>query len=232
VEEFKRYTAPCEYKADSLDLDGTFSGYGSIFDEVDDDKDLIVAGTFARTLAAWKKQKRLPPVVWQHDFRNPVGPHLEMSEDDKGLRLKGLLLVDDIPKAREARALMKHKAVNGLSIGFITKKAKPGKAADGTPIRVIQEADLIEVSIVTLGSNRKAVVTDVKGSTIISVESVDALVTPKEFEELLREAGFSRQAATAFMAKSKRQGEPVKEKTMADVIAAIKSATNELKGTS
>jgi uncharacterized protein len=206
--EFKRFEAAAEFNADDLDKDGTFTGYGSVFDVVDYDMDIVAAGAFAKTLKEWGRKKMLPPVVWQHDVRNPVGPHLEMSEDAKGLKTKGMLLVDDVQKAREARALMKHKAVNGLSIGFITRKSKNGKDKDDRPVRVIQEVELLEVSIVTMAANPAARVLDVKGQQI-TAETIERLSTPREFEEILREVGFSKTAAMAFMAKCRKQGEPV-----------------------
>lgn len=227
--EFKRFEAPCEYKADLLDVDGTFTGYGSVFDVVDFDKDMVAPGSFKRTLAEWKRKKTLPPVVWQHDFRNPVGPHLDMNEDAKGLSLKGLLLVDDVQKAREARALMKHKAVNGLSIGFITRKSKSGKDKEGLPVRVITDVDLLEVSIVTMAANPQARVLDVKGQQF-NIEHIERLQTPKDFEELLREAGFSRTAATTFVAKCRKQGEPVSGEAATKLLAALRNYTHQLKG--
>lgn len=225
MSEFKRMSVPCEYDAKALDEDGTFKGYGSVFDVVDFDLDVVKQGAFARTLKEWKKKDALPPVVWQHDFRNPIGPHLEMDEDAKGLKLKGLLLHQDVQKAREARALMKHKAVNGLSIGFITKKSRQGKDKDGRAVREIVELDLLEVSIVTLGSNPRALVTDVKG---ITVDEIGRITSLKDCEEILREAGFSKQAATAFVAKCRNQGEPGVEQAGAKLIATLKAATNQL----
>lgn len=227
--EFKRFEVPCEYKTDSLDVDGTFTGYGSVFDVVDLDKDMVAPGTFKRTLAEWKRKKMLPPVVWQHQFRDPVGPHLEMSEDAKGLALKGLLLVDDVQKAREARALMKHKAVNGLSIGFITRKSKNGKDKEGLPVRVITDVDLLEVSIVTMAANPQARVLDVKGQQV-TINQIERLATPKDFEDILREAGFSRTAATTFVAKCRKQGEPVSGEAAVRLLAAFKQYTQQLKG--
>lgn len=226
--EFKRFDAACEFKTEDLDLDGTFTGYGSVFDVVDYDMDIVAPGAFTKTLKDWRRRKQLPPVVWQHDFKNPVGPHLEMDEDNKGLKTKGLLLYEDVQKAREARALMKHKAVNGLSIGFITKKSKNGKDKDDRPVRVIQEVDLLEVSIVTMAANPAARVVDVKGQQI-TVEFIEKLATPKDFEELLREAGFSRLAATAFVAKCRKQGEPVSGKAAEDLLVQMRQYTLNLK---
>lgn len=228
-QEFKRFQAPFEYEGKALDQDGTFTGYGSVFDVVDLDMDIVAQGAFKKSLGDWKKKKKLPPVVWQHDFRNPIGPYLEMTEDDKGLFVKGLLLVDEVQKAKEARALMKHGAVDGLSIGFITKDAKNGKDKEGRPVRVITKVDLLEVSIVTLAANTQARVTDIKA---ISIGAIENLTTPKEFEELLREAGFSRSAATAFVAKCRKQGEPASydADAAAGLLASLRDATHQLKG--
>jgi hypothetical protein len=55
----------------------------------------------------WKESGRLPPVLWQHRSGEPIGPFVEMAEDGVGLRVKGQLLVDDVQRAKEARALMK-----------------------------------------------------------------------------------------------------------------------------
>jgi HK97 family phage prohead protease len=226
--EFKRFEAQCEFKADTLDADGTFKGYASVFDVIDLDQDMIVKGAFKKTLSDWKKRKALPPVVWQHDFRNPVGPYKAMEEDDHGLAVEGLLLVDEVQKAREARALMKHKAVSGLSIGFITRKSKNGKDKDDRPIRVITELELLEVSIVTAAANPAARVTDVKNTGLITPELIAGLKSLKEFEEILREAGFTRSAATAFVAKCRKQGEPVEEKEAAKLIASLRDYSNQL----
>jgi phage head maturation protease len=43
-----------------------------------------------------------------------------MSKSGRG---DGKLLVDDVERAREVRAMIQSKAVGGLSIGFVTTKA-------------------------------------------------------------------------------------------------------------
>jgi prohead peptidase. Unknown type peptidase. MEROPS family U35 len=52
----------------------------------------VAPGAFTDTLAAWKAQNRLPPVLWQHRSGEPIGPHLEMEERADGLYVKGQLL--------------------------------------------------------------------------------------------------------------------------------------------
>ncbi len=61
-------------------------------------------------------------------------------------------------RAREVQALVKAGAVRGISIGFITKKAK-ARAGGG---RVISQLELFEASLVTIPMHPAARVTSAK----------------------------------------------------------------------
>lgn len=200
--ELKYIERPFEVKA--VDEDGTFTGYGSVFGNVDSYDEIVAPGAFAESLAAWKASSKLPPVLWQHRSGEPVGPHLEMSEDTHGLFLKGQLLVDDVQRAREARALMKAKAVNGLSIGFVPREDSYDRV---TGIRTLKKVDLWEVSIVTFPANPQAQIANVK-SAIDALEDLDALE-----RYLCQAGGFSRAQSKAVLHRIKhlsaqRQAEP------------------------
>lgn len=198
--ELKYLERPFELK--SIDEKGIFTGYGSVFGNVDSYKEVVAQGAFAESLAQWKDAGRLPPVLWQHRSGEPLGPYIEMREDTHGLWLKGQLLVDDVARAKEARALMQSKAVNGLSIGFMTREDSYDKL---TGIRTLKKVDLWEVSVVTFPANPAAQISGVKGV-------IDALETLADAERYLRDAGgLSRTEATAFIGRVKRlagQGEP------------------------
>ena len=60
-----------------------------------------------------------------------------MREDAHGLFVEGQLLVDDVARAKEARALMKARAVNGLSIGFVTREDSYDKV---TGVRTLRKS--------------------------------------------------------------------------------------------
>lgn len=183
---------PFEVKA--VDEAGIFSGYGSVFGNVDAYQEIVAPGAFGESLAAWKDAGKMPPVLWQHRSGEPIGPYLEMREDTHGLFVKGQLLVDDVARAKEARALMKAKAVNGLSIGFVTREDSYDKV---TGIRTLKKIDLWEVSVVTFPANPAAQISNVKSA-------VEALETLAEAERYLRDAGgFSKAAALAFIARVK-----------------------------
>ena len=183
---------PFEIKG--VDEKGAFSGYGSVFGNVDSYKEIVAPGAFAESLAQWKDSGRLPPVLWQHRAGEPVGPYVEMREDDRGLFVRGQLLVEDVQRAREARALMQAKAVNGLSIGFVTREDIYDKV---TGLRTLKKIDLWEVSIVTFPANPSAQIATVKSA----IESLESL---SDAERLLRDAaGFSRAQSTAFISRVK-----------------------------
>lgn len=176
--------------------DGTIEGYGSVFGVRDNYDDVVAAGAFATSLNAHKADGTMPAMLWQHDANEPIGVWTEMVEDAKGLRIKGQLALDTT-RGKEAHALLKLRALNGLSIGFISKQWAYDRETD---VRTLTEIDLWEVSLVTFPANEKARVTDVKAAA-------DELVAPKDAERILRDAGFSKADATAFVSRVMRMGE-------------------------
>jgi HK97 family phage prohead protease len=84
-------------------------------------------------------------MLFQHDPAQPVGVWTAMREDARGLWVEGRLTAGP-GKAGELAALIADGAVDGLSIGFRTIKARTDPR---TRLRHILEADLWEVSIVT-----------------------------------------------------------------------------------
>ncbi|MFO1104591.1 MAG: HK97 family phage prohead protease [Amaricoccus sp.] len=108
--------------------------------------------------AAFKGVPMPLPMLFGHDQNDPVGAWTEAHVAADGLYLKGRLLVEDLPRAREVRALVQSGAVRGLSIGFITKKAA-GRKGGG---REIAELELLETSIVAIPMHPGARVTSAK----------------------------------------------------------------------
>lgn len=173
--------------------DGTIEGYGSVFGVVDDYDDTIAQGAFAASLKAHKAAGTMPAMLWQHDADEPIGVWAEMVEDAKGLRVKGRLCLETTC-GKEAHALLKMGAINGLSIGFVSKQWAYDR---DTEVRTLTEIDLWEVSLVTFPANEKARITGVKSAT-------DAIQTIRQAEHALRDAGYSADEAKAFIATVKR----------------------------
>lgn len=164
--------------------DGTVEGYGAIFGNVDNGYDIVEAGAFADSLKSGVKVKML----WQHDPWNPIGVWDEVKEDDKGLWVKGRIL-GDVEKGREATALVKAGALDGLSIGYRTLESRRAEV-DGKQVRVIETAELWEVSLVTFPMNPEATIDAVKA----------AAMSQREFErQLLRDSKMSRSVVRALM---------------------------------
>lgn len=180
------------FKVKATGDDGTFAGYGSVFNNADAYRDVVMPGAFAKTLASWKEQEALPPCLWQHNSQSPIGPFTLMAEDGKGLYVEGQLLIKDVQQAREAYALLKSGTIRGMSIGYDIPDG--GMEYDGkTNVWKLNEIDLWECSIATFPANVEATVTSVK-----SILASGRNPTIPEFEELLRDAaGFSRKQATA-----------------------------------
>lgn len=192
--------------------DGTIEGYGSVFGVRDNWDDIIAKGAFSASLADHKAAGTMPAMLWQHEADEPIGVWTEMKEDAKGLYIKGQLVLETM-RGKEAHALLKAGALNGLSIGFMSKQWSYDTETD---IRTLTEVDLWEVSLVTFPANEKARVTNVKASP-------DDLATPKDAERILREAGFSKTDATAIVSRVMRMGE-TRSESVGSTIAAIKAA--------
>ena len=171
---------------------GTFSGYGNLYDVVDQGDDIVQAGAFADSLDELASKGRMPAMLWQHDSREPIGTYTSVKEDSTGLFVAGQLCMDT-QRGAEAYALMKMKAVSGMSIGFQTRSDSYDQK---TGIRTIEKADLWECSIVTFPMN--------DGSRVSSIKSIDEITDLKSAERLLRESGgLSRSEATALVARIK-----------------------------
>lgn len=187
----KRKVRNFTFDVKEVDEEGHFAGYASVYNVIDAYREVVAPGAFANTLRKWNTRGRLPPALWQHRSGEPVGPFTKMVEDERGLYTEGQLLVKDVQRAREARALMQSKTVDGLSIGFNSLVEEWDK---NTQLLTLKEIDLWEVSIVTFPANSESLITEVR--SMFDGENVPGI---KEIEEVLRDAGFSRTQAKALV---------------------------------
>lgn len=177
------------FVADEVKDDGTFTGYASIFGNVDLGREVVTRGAFTDSLAIIKASGDPLPMLWQHNETQPIGGFNDLEEDDRGLRVSGFLLVNDVPLAAQAHALMKRRIVKGMSIGYYVL----GDSWDERErIRTLTKLDLLEISPVTFPMNTEALVDSVKSRL-----QDGNLPSLSEFEDFLREAGFSKSKATA-----------------------------------
>jgi uncharacterized protein len=118
-----------------------FEGYASLFGVPDGAGDIVQRGAFAASL-----RRRPPPQVrmlYQHLTADPLGVWEEIKEDSHGLYVRGRLVLG-VQRAREVRSLFAEGALDGLSIGFRTVRARRAGAS-----RLLSEIELWEISVVT-----------------------------------------------------------------------------------
>ncbi len=120
-----------------------FEGYASLFGVPDSSGDIVAPGAFAASLRL--RGTRRIRMLYQHFAHEPIGVWEEIREDPTGLYVKGRI-VSELERGRDVLALLREGALDGLSIGFRTKRARRDVAA-GT--RTLLEVELWEVSIVT-----------------------------------------------------------------------------------
>jgi HK97 family phage prohead protease len=186
-------TFPFEIK--EVEDAGVFTGYASTFGGPPDlQGDIVEAGAFSGTL---KETNGVYPILWQHDYKQVVGFGVEAVQDFKGLLVKGELTMAH-PEGQKTYATLQHAQKvghrMGLSIGFTLDK-KDAWAMDGT-FRRLRKIALHEYSVVTFPAQPKARVNTVK-----SVEEM----TEREFEDTLRELGFSKKDTLCITAKGFKQ---------------------------
>lgn len=202
------------FSTEEVEQDGTFVGYAStVFGEPDAYGDIVLPGAFKKTLARHNAEKTMPAMFFSHKADElPIGDWAEMAEDERGLRVKGQLDLDDPEGARVHRA-MKKKRVNGLSIGYVIPSGGIEPDPERKGVYFLKEIDLREVSVVNWPANRNALVDGVKAEAIHQIKSKLAAgerLTEREFELFIRHAaGLSNsQAERAARLHLKGQGEP------------------------
>lgn len=202
---------------------GKFTGYASVFGNVDSYRDIIAPGAFQKSISERKGEPI--PLLWQHDPDDVIGV-LYAQEDAKGLRVEGELNLA-VQCAIEAHALVKQGAIKGMSIGYMTKEYQYNEDEN---IRTLTEVELMEVSLVTFPANTRA--------QVDSVKSLDDL-TERDFEEYIRGLGLSISQAKTVTAKGfkalglrdageGKTAKPETEATLRDAAAILVKAQFQL----
>jgi HK97 family phage prohead protease len=152
----KRETKEISFKATDIGDTGQFKGYASTWDGAPDSyNDVISRGAFTKTLAEHKSF----PLLWAHDTASPIGV-IYGHEDSTGLAVTGQVSLA-VQRGREVHALMKMKAITGLSIGFEVIKSTADRA---TGARRLTEIKLYEISPVVLPACDTARISEVKNA--------------------------------------------------------------------
>ena len=179
----KTFDLTIEKKELSASGAGSFQGAASVYNVIDLHGDVIVPGAFDATL---KQKGAVRPLLWQHRMDDPIGTS-KFVDSESALLVDEGVLVEGVRQAEEAGKLVDAGAVTGLSIGFdIVRDSWDGG------VRIIEEIDLWEVSLVTFPANplariakmadAAAVLEDlrakhVKAGRVLSAKNLDLVVS-------------------------------------------------------
>ncbi|RXV64867.1 phage major capsid protein [Roseovarius sp. A46] len=156
--------------------DGTIEGVAWPYATPDRTGDVITKGAL--------NTPETLPMLFGHDQGQVVGVWDQIAETDDGLTVKGRLLIDDVARAREVRAMVTSKAVTGLSIGFITKAATPQRRG-----RQITKADVLEISVVAVPAHPGARITSAKSQTLENDMSEETETLEQDTAEIEKKMG-------------------------------------------
>lgn len=154
--DFIYKTAPLGEIISDIDEDKNIvKGYGSYFDNVDSDKDIIRKGAYQKTI---QENGHRVKYLYQHNMMQPIGKMDELYEDEKGLVFTAMIPKTSLGK--DIIELMKAGVITENSVGIL-----PIVKEDKDDYREIKEVKLYEISAVTLAANDQAKIMDVKGTT-------------------------------------------------------------------
>lgn len=194
-----RETKYVSSQLEKVRLDGSFTGYASVFNEIDLGNDMVAPGAFTTSL-----EQRGPAnirMLFQHNPDEPIGVWHKIEETGRGLKVSGQIATAS-RKGQEVLELMRAGAIDGLSIGFRTIRARQDAT---TGARRILEADLWEISVVTFPMQESARIETVKGFDNATPFAIGRRPTIREFERwLVRDAGLSRSDARLVVTKGYR----------------------------
>ena len=218
------YRKSIPFECKSLDVtSGELQGYGSVFNVVDYYEERVMPGAFKDSLQQHANEKTYPAMLRDHDTTKVVGVYTGITEDAVGLQVTGKFAMD-VQVGKETYSIVKMYHDNGqsfgLSIGYRVLEWKE----DPTSRKVINltKLDLREVSLVPFPALRVARTTGVKFESEVPTE--------REFEKLLREAGFSRNQAREVCDHGYKSLLRPKYDSFADVVEALNNLKTIMKG--
>lgn len=185
---------------------GEVTAIVSVFGNVDVVGDRVVKGAFAKTLGEWKESGDPIPMVWSHDWSNPMSHIGEWDsskavETDEGLELTGKVDLDsDNPIAKQAFHLMKSRRVREFSFAYDVNDEQ--KAEDGAN-------ELLDLGLIEAGP------------TLKGANSATRLLAAKALVETLEQES-GEKVGRAISAKT--------EQTLREAVDSLKSAAKSLDG--
>ena len=218
---------PFEVKAADIKEDGSFRGYASLFNRKPDAYgDIVSKGAFLDTIAKGGRNGTGVAMLWQHDTHSIPGVWSSLREDSKGLVSEGRLAINTT-LGKDTHEILKLAAEVGTfklgqSIGY---DAIEYEDDEKKKTRDLKKIELWEISLVTFPAKL--------GANVLTVKSIEGAETPRELEDLLREAGLSNSIAK-YLVKLCRPSlreagkiGPVEAGLLANVLASLTQTNDE-----
>lgn len=134
----------------------TISGYLSIFNVVDSDRDYIIRGAYAKSITErgpGSSTHRKIAFLWQHDMKDPIARIIVLKEDAIGLYFEAVMSDgESVPNAKRALSQLKDGTLDQFSVGY-QYVWDMMEYDDDLEAFVCKEINLFEGSVVTLGAN-------------------------------------------------------------------------------
>lgn len=178
-------TRDFSFRSSAVADDGVFKGIASTFGVADAYGDIFSRGAFDPGLDEHRKAGTMPGLLWAHRGDEVLGTWLRVAEGEAGLEVEGRLELA-VSRAREVHALMRTKAVQGLSIGYAPM---PGGLKLEAGKRLLSKVMLAEISLTAIPSRLNARVHEVRSNSNL-----------RRADSALREAGFSKREVKALIA--------------------------------
>lgn len=131
-------------------------GYAATFGNVDYEGHIIQKGAFRKTLA---ENGHRVKALWQHNWDMPLGPVLDLREDDKGLYVR--FAISETSYGNDVVKLLEDFGKTGVEelfpmsfYGDILQERR--ETFGGRAVRVLTELRLLDVSLVTFPGNEQA----------------------------------------------------------------------------
>ena len=152
--------ARAQFKAVTDAPAGTFEAIVSVFGNVDLGGDRVMPGAFAKTLAEWQSSGDPIPVIWSHEWDDPMSHigYVEQAEErPEGLYVRARLDVDNNQRAAYVARLLKERRVREFSFGYYAKNSVVVDDEEYGKVRQLTEIDLFEVGPTLLGMNPETI---------------------------------------------------------------------------
>lgn len=188
--EYERKSVPLvDFKVAGVGA-GSFSGYGSVFGNIDSAGDIVAPGAFRNTLPRFLKAGF---IAQAHDWTVAIAVPKVAREDSRGLYIEADF--HSTALAQDVRTIAAERVAAGKSVGLSIGYEVVDAERNSNGVRVLKELRLFEVSIVTVPANSAATVTTVKGLDLsptqrlaISIEVERSRMLLRETAQLLRSA--------------------------------------------